>query len=179
MKLWELSVRRPVFISSILVALLAVGGYTLTKIPVELFPDVSFPVVTVTTVYPGAGPNEIETLISKPIEEELSAISGVKIVRSINRESVSTVIGEFNLAVDIKYAEQQVRDRVSVAKSKLPDEIEEPIIRKTDPSDQPIMVVAIKTDLRGGELYDLANEVIRPKIEQVNSVVPVEVVGVR
>lgn len=179
MKLWELSVKRPIFISCAFVALMVVGLFSLSKLPVELFPDVTFPVVTVTTVYPGSGPSEIESLISKPIEEELSGIAGAKVIRSINRESVSIVIAEFNLEVDIKYAEQQVRDKVSSAKSKLPSEIEEPVIRKVDPSAQPVMYIAVKTNLKGGELYDLANEIIRPKIEQVNQVGRVDVLGVR
>lgn len=179
MRLWELSVKRPIFMSCILVALLVVGFFSLKKLPVELFPDVTFPVVTVTTVYPGASPSEIETLVSKPIEEELSGISGTKVVRSLNRESVSVVIAEFNLDIDIKYAEQQVRDRVSSAKNKLPDEAEDSVIRKVDPSAQPVMVVAVQTSKTGGDLYDLINEVIRPKFEQVNQVGRVEVVGVR
>lgn len=179
MKIWELSIKRPVFMSCILVALMVVGLMTLGKLPLELFPDVTFPVVTVTTVYPGAGPAEIETLVSKPLEEELSTIGGVKVIRSINRDSVGVVIAEFNLDVDIKYAEQQVRDRVSSAKRKLPDDIEEPLIRKVDPSAQPIIMIAVKSDLKGGQLYDLTNETIRSKFEQVNQVGQVEVFGVR
>lgn len=179
MKIWELSVKRPVFMSSILAALMAVGYFSFTKIPVELFPDITFPIVTVQTIYPGAGPTEIETLISKPIEEEMSTISGIKNIRSVNRESVSVVIAEFNLDVDIKYAEQQVRDKAASARKKLPDTVEEPIIRRVDPSAQPIMVMAIKSNLTGGKLFDLANEQIRPRFEQVNQVGLVEVVGGR
>jgi hydrophobic/amphiphilic exporter-1 (mainly G- bacteria), HAE1 family len=179
MKIWELSVRRPVFMSAVLAALMAVGYFGFSKIPVELFPDITFPIVTVQTIYPGAGPTEIETLISKPIEEEMSTISGVKNIRSVNRESVSIVIAEFNLDVDIKYAEQQVRDKTSSARKKLPDSIEEPVIRRVDPSAQPIMVMAIKSKFTGGQLYDLANEQIRPRFEQVKQVGLVEVVGGR
>lgn len=179
MKIWELSVKRPVFMSSVLVALMAVGYFSFKRIPVELFPDITFPVVTVQTIYPGAGPTEIETLVSKPIEEEMSTISGVKNIRSINRESISIVVAEFNLDVDIKYAEQQVRDKTSSARKKLPDSVEEPVIRRVDPSAQPIMVMAIKSKLTGAKLFDVANEQIRPRFEQVNQVGLVEVVGGR
>ncbi|MBL7546220.1 MAG: efflux RND transporter permease subunit [Bdellovibrionaceae bacterium] len=179
MKIWELSVKRPVFMSSILAALMAVGYFGFTKIPVELFPDITFPIVTVQTIYPGAGPTEIETLVSKPIEEEMSTISGIKNIRSVNRESVSIVIVEFNLDVDIKYAEQQVRDKTSSARKKLPDSIEEPVIRRVDPSAQPIMVMAINSKLKGAKLFDVANEQVRPRFEQVNQVGLVEVVGGR
>lgn len=179
MRIWELSVKRPIFMSCVLVSLLVVGLFSFSKTPVELFPDVTFPIVTVNIVYPGAGPTEIETLVSKPVEEELSGISGIKNIRSINRESVSVVVAEFNLEVDIKYAEQQVRDKVSGARRKLPDTIEEPVVAKVDPSAQPIMVLAVKSKLTGGDLYDLANETIRPQIEQVNQVGKVEVLGGR
>jgi HAE1 family hydrophobic/amphiphilic exporter-1 len=179
MKIWELSVRRPIFMSAILFALLTVGYFSFKKTPIELFPDISFPIVTVQTVYPGAGPNEVEILISKPIEEEISTIAGIKNIRSINRESVSVVVAEFNLDVDIKFAEQQVRDKVSSSKRRLPEGLDEPIIRRVDPSAQPIMVLAVKSKLEGGKLYDLANEEIKPLFEQVNQVGLVEVVGGR
>ena len=179
MKIWELSVKRPIFMSCILVAMLVVGLFSAKSLPVELFPDVTFPVVTVTTIYPGAGPSEVELLVSKPIEEEIGSIAGVKVVRSINREGVSTVIGEFNMSVDIKFAEQQIRDHVATAKKKLPTDIDEPIIRRIDPAAQPIMILAVKSPLAGGKLFDLANETIRTQLEQVDQVGRVEVVGGR
>jgi HAE1 family hydrophobic/amphiphilic exporter-1 len=134
MKIWELSVKRPIFMSSVLFALLVVGVFSFFRTPIELFPNISIPLVTVTTVYPGAGPVEVETLVSKPLEEEMSSIAGIKNIRSINRESVSVVVAEFSLEVDIKYAEQQIRDKVSAVKSRLPDSAEDSVIRKVDPS---------------------------------------------
>src|SRR5688572_9605228 len=121
MNLARLSIQRPIFISCIFVLILAVGTLSFKRLGVDLFPDVTFPVVTVTTVYPGAGPEEIETLVSKPIEDELSSVSGAKTIRSINQEGVSIVVVEFYLEVYVKYVEQQVKDRVSSVKSKLPD----------------------------------------------------------
>lgn len=179
MKIWELSVRRPIFMSSILAALMTVGYFSFKKTPVELFPDVTFPIVTVQTLYPGAGPSEVEVLISKPIEEEISTLSGIKNIRSVNRESVSVVVAEFNLDVDVKYAEQQVRDKVSSVRNKLPEGLDESVIRRVDPSAQPIMVLAIKSPLKAGKLYDLANEQIKPLFEQINQVGLVEIVGGR
>lgn len=179
MKIWELSVKRPIFMSCILVALLVVGLFSFSKTPVELFPDINFPIVTVSTVYSGAGPSEVETLVSKVIEDELSSISGIKNIRSINRESVSVVVAEFNLEVDIKVAEQQVRDRVASAKIKMPKSTEDSVIRRVDPSAQPIMVLALKTKLKGSDLFDLANETIKPQLEQVNQVGNVRLVGGR
>ncbi|MGE3260636.1 MAG: efflux RND transporter permease subunit [Bacteriovoracia bacterium] len=175
----ELSIRRPIFITCLVLVMLAVGWRSMQSLGVDLFPNVTFPVVTVSTPYPGASPNEIETLVSKPIEDEVSTISGLKRLSSINKEGVSVVVAEFTLETDVKYAEQQIRDRVSSAKTKLPKDIEEPIIRRIDPSDQPVITISLEADLKDQELFELADKVIRPKIEQVNQVGLVEIIGGR
>src|SRR6476620_572591 len=175
----KLSINRPIFITCIILITMITGYLSMRSLPVDLFPDVTFPVVTVTTPYPGAGPRETETLISKIFEEEFATISGVKTIRSINQEGVSIVVTEFNFSTDIKYAEQQIRDKVSSARADLPDDVEEPTIRRVDPSDQPIVTVAITADLSDAELYDLADITIKPKIEQINQVGLVEIIGGR
>src|SRR5690606_11015296 len=92
---------------------------------------------------------------------------------------VGIVIGEFTLETDIKYAEQQVRDRIGSVKRKLPTDIREPVIRRVDPADQPIIIIALDADLPDAEAYDLANEVVKPKIQQVNQVGLVDILGGR
>ncbi|MEN9723790.1 MAG: hypothetical protein RJB38_1776 [Pseudomonadota bacterium] len=179
MTLAEVSVKRPIFISCVVLLIILVGWLSMNRLPVDMFPNVTFPVVVVNTPYPGAGPSEIETLISKPLEEELSTLGGVKRVSSINREGLSTVIAEFTLETDVKYAEQQIRDRVSATRRKLPPESKDSIIRRVDPAEQPIAIVALQADLRPAELFTLANERIRPKFEQINQVGLVEVLGGR
>lgn len=174
-----LSINRPIFITCIILVTMITGYISLKSLPVDLFPDVTFPIVTVTTPYPGAGPRETETLISKIFEEEFATISGVKTIRSINQEGVSIVVTEFNFKTDIKYAEQQVRDKVSSAKSKLPTDVEESVIRRVDPSDQPIVTVALTAELDEAELFDLANLTIKPKFEQIAQVGLVEIIGGR
>ena len=179
MNIANISVKHPVFISCVTVLLLVLGWMSLKKLPVDLFPDVAFPIVMVNTTFPGAGPIEVETLVSKPLEDEMSTLPGIKTLSSINKEGISTVIAEFTLETDIKYAEQQVRDRVGSVRAKLPDDINEPIIRRLDPADQPILIISIAADLPDAELFDLADEVIRPQIEQVSQVGLVEVIGGR
>lgn len=175
----QLSINRPIFITCIVLITMITGYLSLRSLPVDLFPDVTFPVVTVTTPYPGAGPRETEMLISKIFEEEFATISGVKTIRSINQEGVSIVIAEFNFSTDIKYAEQQVRDKVSSARADLPDDVLEPVIRRVDPADQPIMTVALTANLTDAELFDLADLTVKPKIEQINQVGLVEIIGGR
>lgn len=179
MSLSALSIKRPVFITCMLLLIIVLGIFSFNKLPVDLFPDVTFPVVTVNTTYPGAGPREVELLVSKPLEEELGTISGIKTIRSSNLEGRSLVVAEFNLETDIKFAEQQVRDKVSSARRKLPDDIEEPTIRRVDPSDQPIMMVTLNADLPMGEHFDMADQIVRPRFEQVNSVGQVAIIGGR
>ncbi len=181
MTLADLSVKRPTFITCIVLLMLAVGMFSITKLGVDLFPEVNFPVVFVSTSYQGAGPSEIETLVSKPIEDELSTLQGVKRLSSVSQEGVSQVIAEFTLETDIKFAEQQVRDRVGAVKFLLPKDVKEPVIRRLDPSDQPIVILSLssKEKLSEAELYDIANEKIRSKIEQIDQVGQVYSLGAR
>src|SRR3954465_14611012 len=143
----DLSIRRPIFISCVVLLSLIAGLMSMAKLGVDLFPNVTFPVVMVNTPYPGAGPSEIETLVSKPLEEEISTVSGIKRLSSINQEGVSTVAAEFTLETDVKFAEQQIRDRASAAKRRLPLDIKESVIRRIDPADQPVLIVSVKADL--------------------------------
>lgn len=179
MNIANLSIKRPIFISCLIFLMLALGYMSLKKMPVDLFPNVTFPIVTVNTPYPGAGPKEVETLISKVVEEEISTLPGVKRVSSYSQDGYSSVYVEFSLETDVKYAEQQIRDRVSGLQNKLPKDAKAPVIRRLDPADQPVMIVAIKSNLPQGKLFDLANIQIKPKLEQINNVGVVEIVGGR
>jgi HAE1 family hydrophobic/amphiphilic exporter-1 len=180
MTLADLSVKRPIFVSCLAVLLFVMGWLSFQKMPVDLFPDVTFPIVMVQTQYSGAGPAEVEILVSKVIEEEMSTLPGIKTISSINNEGFSTVVAEFTLETDVKYAEQQVRDRVGSAKPKLPDDVKDSVIRRLDPADQPIVILSLAADnMSAAKLYDLANLDIKPKIEQVSQVGLVEITGGR
>jgi hydrophobic/amphiphilic exporter-1 (mainly G- bacteria), HAE1 family len=175
----ELSIKRPIFISCIIFMMLVIGLTAIFKLPVDLFPDVNFPIITVTTTYPGAGPTEIETLITKPVEDEVSTISGLKRLTSTSQEGFSQVIAEFTLETDIKFAEQQVRDKVALVKTKIPQETEEPVIRRIDPSDTPVLRIAVESNLEDGKLYDLVDKKIKSQLQQVKDVGLVAITGGR
>jgi HAE1 family hydrophobic/amphiphilic exporter-1 len=179
MNLAKISISRPIFITCIVVLMLVIGALSVKKMGVDLFPDVTFPVVGIQTVYPGASPNDIENLVSKPIEEELGSLNGLENLRSINQESVSFVVAEFKLGSDIKNAEQQIRDRLGQVRRKLPDDIEEPLIRRFDPSDQPILRLAVESELPPAELFDLLDKKIKNALERVNGVGQVRILGSR
>ncbi len=180
MSLPKLSISRPILITCITIAIVVVGWASFKSMSIDLFPDVSIPIITVQTTYQGSGPSEIETLVSRPIEEEVSTISGIKRLTSKSLEGVSQVIVEFNSSVDVKYAEQQVRDKVNIAKAKLPTEVDDPVIRKFDPSDTPILTLSIKAkDLGDAQLFDIADQYVKPRLEQVSNVGAIEIFGGR
>jgi hydrophobe/amphiphile efflux-1 (HAE1) family protein len=174
-----LSVRQPVFILSIVILMLTLGTIALRDLPIDLYPDVTFPTVVVQTTYGGAGPQEIETEVTKVLEDELSTISGVQKVSSQNMDSVSVVMIEFSLKTNLNFAEQEVRAKVQNVLRELPDDIDQPVIRKVSPSDAPIMYITLLSDMEDGKLYDLAKEVISPQFEQVPQVGQVEILGGR
>ncbi len=177
MNLASLSIKRPTFVTAILVIMLLVGFLFMNRMSVDMFPDVNFPFITVTTIYPGAGPKEVETLISKVLEEQIASIAGLKNVTSISQDGVSTVWGEFSLETDPKYAEQQIKDKVAQVRNRFPNDAKEPIIRRYDPADRPVVMMSLTADLTGEELYDLADNMVRNTFEQVPNVSSVEIVG--
>lgn len=179
MNLAGLSIKRPIFITCIVALMLIMGGASLTKMSVDLFPDVTFPVVFVQTVYPGASPLDMEKLVSKPIEDELGSLSGLKTLKSTNSESVSFVILEFRLGTDIKNAEQQVRDRMGNLRRQLPSDVKDPVIRRFDPADQPIVRVAVSSQMDPGKLFDVVDEFVKPHFEKINGIGQVKMTGGR
>jgi HAE1 family hydrophobic/amphiphilic exporter-1 len=155
------------------------GGLSLSKLGVDLFPDITFPVVSVVTYYPGASPAEVEVDVSKIMEDELGSISGLEDMYSNNKDGVSIIVCQFTLETDIKYAQQQVRDKLSAVRSQLPDDIKEPVIRIAAPSDTPVAVVSIEAVLDDAKMYDLVEYTIKQKLEQADDVGRVEIIGGR
>ncbi|WP_415062473.1 efflux RND transporter permease subunit [Bdellovibrio sp.] len=179
MNLPSLSIKRPIFISCIVILMLILGAFSLRKMPVDMFPDVTFPVLFVQVTYPGASPLDLEKQVSKLVEDEVGSISGLKTLTSNNLDSVAIIVMEFQLGTDIKEVEQEVRNRIGNIRRDLPADIYEPVIRRFDPADQPIVTLAITTDLADGESYDLANEVIKPQFERLKDVGQVDIFGGR
>ncbi len=179
MNLPELSIRRPIFITCIVLFMLVIGYSSLKKMPVDQFPDVTFPIVSVYVQYPGASPIDMERQVSKIIEDEVSSLSGLDTLSSNNYDSAALLIIKFRLGIDIKDAEQQVRNRIGNIRSKLPTEIKEPIIRRFDPADQPIIYMAVTSSLPEGELFDLVDQNIKSQFERISDVGQVAIYGGR
>lgn len=181
MNLADLSIKRPIFMTCIIIVTLVLGFISMVGLPVDQMPDISLPTLNITVRYPGAGPQEIETLITKPLEDQIGTISGIKRITSKSLEGISQVTAEFRFEVDVGYAEQQIRDKVTLAKSLFPNDnaIGEPAIRRFDPADRPIATLSLQGDLNEQELYDLADQVVKVRLEQIDSVGQVAIAGGR
>lgn len=179
MNLPSLSIKRPIFISCIVILMLILGFFSLLRMPVDMFPDVTFPVLFVQVTYPGASPLDLEKQVSKLIEDEVGSISGLKTLTSNNLDGVAIIVLEFQLGTDIKEVEQEVRNRIGNIRRDLPTDIYEPVIRRFDPADQPIVTLAITSELPEGQAYDLANETVKPMFERIKDVGQVDIFGGR
>ena len=133
MRLTEIAIKRPAFITMVFVALAVLGLYSYNQMGVDLLPKMDWPIVSVTTVYPGAGPREVESDISKPLEDGLSTLNNIDNIRSYSRENVSVVVVQFSFSTNLDVAVNDVQRNVDMVRATLPKEAEAPKIQKADP----------------------------------------------
>ena len=143
MKIWDLSIRQPVFMTMILTAGIVLGSVAFFRMPINLFPEVEFPVVLVTTIYPGASPDEVEEQVTSILEEELNSVNSIETITSRSAEGVSVIIMQFSLDASVDKVSQDVRDKVNLKRNELPRDILEPIIRRFNPTEAPIMLFGV------------------------------------
>jgi HAE1 family hydrophobic/amphiphilic exporter-1 len=178
MFLSNLSIKRPIFATVMMLALVTLGIFSYRRLAVDMFPDVEIPVVSVITKFPGSSPETVEKEVSKRIEEAVNPISGVKHVLSTSRESVSTVVILFHLEVRINDAAQEVRAKVSAIRGDLPRGIEEPIIQKLDFAAFPIASLALRSEsLSPRDLTTLVEKKIQKRFENISGVGKIDLVG--
>ncbi len=180
MSLSDVAIRRPVFTTMMALAIVVLGLVGYFRLGTDLYPDVSFPFATVTTVYPGGSPQDLEENVTRHIEDAVAGISGVDRVFSQSREDVSMVFVEFQMDVPLAQAIQQVRDKVGIAQAKLPLGAETPIIAQFDVAAQPVLVFSASATSRGQSLLELRETLvdrIRPQLEQLDGVAGVRVLG--
>ncbi len=178
MFLAKLSVDRPVLTTIILAVFILFGGLAYQNLNLNHMPEVEVPYVTVTTVYPGAGPKEVETLITKNIEDAVSTISEIKKIESYNMDGFAITILEFNLSKDVNVANQEVRDKVDQILNKLPSDAKKPIVQKIDLKAMPIMDLVLsgnKTDSR--TLFQFADTRLKDRLSQIKGVADVKISG--
>jgi hydrophobic/amphiphilic exporter-1 (mainly G- bacteria), HAE1 family len=178
-KLAEICIKRPVFATMLGLAFIVIGGYAYLKLGVDLFPKVQFPTATVTTTLPGASPEEIETEITKKIEEAVNTIEGIDEMRSVSAEGVSQVFITFVLERDTDAAAQDVRDRVNRILRELPDGVDPPVIEKLDVDATPVMSIAVSAQRSLRETTEIVDKQIKQNIESLIGVGQVRFIGDR
>ena len=176
MTLSDLSIKRPVFTTMMSLLLIVLGVLGLTRLGTDLFPDVSFPFVAVTTVYRGAGPSEIEMQVNKPLEDAVAGIQGVENIQSFSRENVGVVFVQFKLSVPIDRAIQEVRDKVASV-STLPRDVTAPRVSRIDIGATPIMTYAVNADMESTRLRQLIKDKLEIPLSQIEGVALVRTVG--
>jgi HAE1 family hydrophobic/amphiphilic exporter-1 len=176
-KLAEVCIRRPVFAVMLILSLVVVGAVSWFRLGVDRFPVVDLPTVIIRTQLPGAAPEEVEIQVSQRIEEAVNTVAGIEELRSISGSGSSIVIITFSLEQDIETAAQDIRDRVAAVLKDLPQDAEPPIVSKFDNESSPIVTVALSGDRSIRELTELADKVVKLRVERASGVGQVQIVG--
>jgi HAE1 family hydrophobic/amphiphilic exporter-1 len=179
MTISDICINRPVFTWMLVAIPVVLGLVSYNELGVDLFPDVDFPVCTVTTVLPGASVEEMETTVTKPVEDIINTVSGIDELRSITQEGVSIVTVQFLLSKNGDVGTQEVRDKVNTILSDLPDGTEPPIIDKFDTGSMPVMTIAISGRRDFREVTEIARKQIKERLETVSGVGAINLVGGR
>ncbi len=177
MFLSDFSVKRPVAMSCLIIGLTLLGINAWRKMGLELMPKIDLPFVTVTTVYPGASPEQIETDVAKRIEDQVMTIDGLKHVSSACMENVCQTFLEFELGVDVDIAATDVREKIDLVRADFPDDVEDPKILKYDVNAKAILTMALTGEVSVEELYDYADNTLRDRISTIPGVADVSLIG--
>jgi multidrug efflux pump subunit AcrB len=177
MKLADVSIRRPVFATMMIMSLIVLGLFSYIKLNVDLYPDVDIPFVVITTVLPGAGPEQIESDVTKIIEDAVNPVEGVDYIQSTSQENVSIVIIAFKLEINGKDAAQDVREKIAAVRAKLPLEIEDPVIQRYDPASLPIMYLTVSGNMSDRDITTFTKDVVKNRLENIPGVGSVNLVG--
>jgi hydrophobe/amphiphile efflux-1 (HAE1) family protein len=177
MILSKISINRPVFATMMILALVVLGIYSYRGLSVELFPDVDFPLVVVSVTYPGATPENMESEVMKKIEDAVNPLSGVKHIETKCLESYAYSVVTFEMGKSADVSSQEVREKVAGIQADLPSDIEDIVIQKWDPKAMPIISVAVAGDRTARELTFIAKETVKKRLESLQGVGNVELIG--
>ncbi|WP_028603903.1 efflux RND transporter permease subunit [Ottowia thiooxydans] len=180
----KVSLKNPVFATMVMLAFVVMGLFALQRLQVDQFPNIDFPVVVVTTEYPGASPAIIESEVTKKIEESVNSIAGINALTSRSYEGLSVVIIEFQLHIEGRKAADDVREKIGQVRPLLRDEVKEPRVLRFDPASRAIWSLAVLPDAKDGqrapspvELTNWADQVLKKRLENVRGVGAVSIVG--
>src|ERR671921_686401 len=176
-KLAEICIRRPVFASMIVLSLVVVGAAGFFGLGVDRFPSVDLPTVSVRVGLPGAAPEEVESLVTQPLEEVVNTVDGISELRSVSGQGTAIVIATFKLDRNLESAAQDVRDRVNTLGRRLPEDATPPVVQKFDNDSTPVLTIALSANRSLRELTELADKTVRVQLERIGGVGEVRVVG--
>lgn len=177
MKITQISVKRPVTTFMFFLAIVLLGFVSLQELGVDLLPDISYPRLSVMTRYSGVAPEEMETHVTSPLEAAVSRIPGLRRVESVSKESVSYMTLEFSWGTDMDFAMLHTREKLDSAQDFLPEDVESPTIIPLDPQSKPIMILAISGERSLLELKEFSEELIKPRLEQIEGIGSAEIAG--
>lgn len=179
MSLSALSVRRPVATAMVFLALTTLGAFSFDRLRVDLFPELDFPSISVITSYPGVGPEEMETLITRPVEEAIARVEGIEQIESFSSEGRSRVALRFDWGRELETALNDVRAAVERVQATLPDDANAPVVYKFDLTNLPVVNLALRADLDEASLRRFADDVVKPRLERVPGIASVDIRGAR
>lgn len=177
MNLSKLAVKRPVTTMMMVLVVVLLGLISLSGLPIDLMPEIEIPVAIVMTSYSGAGPQEVENLVTDRVEDALATVSNIDSINSISSEGNSIVIAQFNTGTDMDFATLEMREKVDLVKGALPDDTTEPMVLKLDPNSMPIIQIAISSDVDLGGLQSLAEDELEQRFERIEGVASVSIGG--
>lgn len=177
MGLPEFSTKKPVTTVMIFVGVMLFGVISLMKLPQELFPPITYPQLTVFTGYANAAPEEIETLLTKPVEEAVGTVSGLKSIKSISKEGISLVLAEFDWDQNMDFASLRTREKVDLIKARLPRDASEPLVVPFNPFELPVMTVSVTGNRSPLKLRQIATDTIKEELEKIDGVASASVEG--
>src|SRR5688500_12885693 len=180
MSIPRFAIQRPVMMSMICAIIILLGGISLTRLPVDLLPDIAQPTINVRVNYAGVGPVEMEELVTRPLEQQLSAVSGLEQMNSNSNEGSTNINLNFTWGHDLNEAMDDIRTRIDRVRGRLPEDADPPTIQKFDSNAAPIMGLAVESvdgSLDRVELREIAENVLSPRLERVSGVAAVTVNG--
>ncbi|PKL42340.1 MAG: acriflavin resistance protein [Candidatus Riflebacteria bacterium HGW-Riflebacteria-1] len=177
MILADISVKRPIGVTMIMCIVIIFGVISLYKLPVDLMPDITYPTITVSARYSNASPTEVETLITRPIEQAVAAVPGVEEINSTSTEGNSRVRISFAWGIDLDAASNDLRDRIDRIMARLPEDVERPTIRKFDAAALPVLIIGASSDLDPVQMLNLIEDQVKYRIERIPGVAAIDVMG--
>jgi HAE1 family hydrophobic/amphiphilic exporter-1 len=177
MNLIETVVHRPITVVILFALFIGLAGFLVPSIPVELFPDMEMPVVMVMTQYGGAGPEDVEQSVTKILEQQLSNVSDLKTITSTSSEGFSIINLEFDYSKNLDDATNDIRDKLELATSMLPDDAGSPIIYKMNSDDMPVLTLAVLGDIPQNQLRSIAKDTVQPLLERIGGVASINIQG--